>query len=154
MKTPHRDTQGRFQLGTAGGPGRPPRATEANYLLAVIDACPLEVWQDIVKKAVADARDGCDKSRHWLASYLLGSPKGTAPSPSTALVGRMLGTDDVLNRAAKALAKPLASDEMFPILSADTARLRQLEAEAKDAILAAEEASADAESTPSPGLFT
>ena len=144
MKTPHRDTQGRFQLGTAGGPGRPPRATEANYLLAVIDACPLEVWQDIVKKAVADARDGCDKSRHWLASYLLGSPKGTAPSPSTALVGRLLGTDKVLESAARTLAKPELDREMWPVLTADTDRLRAIELEAQSVILASEEAGADA----------
>ena len=144
MTTAIRNPQGRFQPGTKGGPGRPPRATEENYLLALVDACPLTVWAEIVEKAVADAREGDDKARHWLASYLLGSPKGTAPSPSTALVGRLLGTDSVLNSAARVLALPLASGEMFPILNADTARLRELEEEAKAALLAAEEAGADA----------
>ena len=144
MTTAIRNPQGRFQPGTKGGPGRPPRATEENYLLALVDACPLETWTEIVQKAVTDAREGDDRSRAWLASYLLGSPKGSAPSPSTALVGRLLGTDAVLDIAARRLALPLASGEMFPILNEDTARLRELEEEAKAAILAAEEASADA----------
>ena len=133
-----RDPQGRFQLGTMGGPGRPPRAIEQNYLLALVDACPLETWTEIVQKAVTDAREGDDKARHWLASFLIGAPAGKAPSPSAALVGRMLGEDEVLNIAAKKLAKPLASAEMFPILEADSARFRELELEAKQYILALE----------------
>ena len=138
MTTTIRDPQGRFRLGTAAGPGRPPRATEQNYLLAVLDACPLETWAEIVEKAVSAAREGDDKARHWLASFLLGAPKGNAPAPSAALVGRMLGEDAVLTAAARRLAKPLASAEMFPILEADSARFRELELEAKQYILALE----------------
>ena len=144
MTTAIRNPQGRFQPGTKGGPGRPPRATEENYLLALVDACPLETWTEIVQKAVTDAREGDDRSRAWLASYLLGSPKGSAPSPSTALVGRLLGTDKVLESAARILAKPELDREMWPVLTADTDRLRAIELEAQAALLAAEEASADA----------
>lgn len=137
--TTRRDDRGRFQVGTAGGPGRPPRPTEQNFLLALVDACPLETWKEIVAKAVSDAREGDDKSRHWLASYLVGSPKTNAPSPSTALVARMLGKDEVLNEAAHRLAKPIASAEMFPLLTGDSARLRALEAEAAEFLLAQEQ---------------
>ena len=144
MTTAIRNPQGRFQPGTKGGPGRPPRATEENYLLALVDACPLETWTEIVQKAVTDAREGDDRSRAWLASYLLGSPKGSAPSPSTALVGRLLGTDKVLESAARTLAKPELDREMWPVLTADTDRLRAIELEAQAVILASEEAGADA----------
>lgn len=144
MTTAIRNPQGRFQPGTKGGPGRPPRATEENYLLALVDACPLTVWAEIVQKAVTDAREGDDRARAWLASYLLGSPKGSAPSPSTALVGRLLGTDKVLESAARTLAKPELDREMWPVLTADTDRLRAIELEAQSVILASEEAGADA----------
>jgi hypothetical protein len=140
MTTDIRDPQGRFRPGTAPGPGRPARRTEENYLLALVDSCPLSVWTKIVEKAVADASDGDERARHWLASFLIGTPKGPAPLPSSALVGRLLGNDPVLESAARILAKPLASAEMFPLMNRDTARLRAIELEAMDAILEAEAA--------------
>jgi hypothetical protein len=36
-----RDRGGRFAKGNPGGPGRPPRTTEANYLIALTDVVPL-----------------------------------------------------------------------------------------------------------------
>ena len=137
-KPAKRDTAGRFQLGTAGGPGRPKRETEQNYLLALVDACPLSKWSEIVARAVEDATAGDDKARHWLASYLVGQPTTKAPAPSSALVGRMLGKDPVLDEAAHRLAMPQASAAMFPILENDSAHLRQLEDEARQFLLSRE----------------
>ena len=133
-----RDPRGRFQIGTPPGPGRPPRATEENYLLALVDACPLTVWSEIVEKAVADAREGDDRARHWLASFLIGSPKGSAPAPSAALIGRMLGRDPVLESAARTLAQPEVDKLMWPVLTADSERARAIELEAQAAILTLE----------------
>ena len=138
MTTAIRNPQGRFQPGTKGGPGRPPRAIEENYLLALVDACPLTVWSEIVEKAVADAREGDDRARHWLASFLIGSPKGSAPAPSAALIGRMLGRDPVLESAARTLAQPEVDKLMWPVLTADSERARAIELEAQAAILTLE----------------
>ena len=142
--TVQRNEQGRFQLGNRYGKGRPPRQTEAGYLTVLMEECPMDTWREVVRKAVEAASEGDDKSRHWLSSYLIGSPAGKAPSTTSVVISKMLGTDEVLDIAARRLALPLASGEMFPILNEDTARLRELEEEAKAAILAAEEASADA----------
>jgi hypothetical protein len=53
-----RDSGGRFAKGNRGGPGRPPRAIERDYLRALSDRCPLETWGRIVDKAVEDALNG------------------------------------------------------------------------------------------------
>jgi hypothetical protein len=42
------------------------------------EAVPLSVWQEIVGKAVEQAREGDHKARAWLANYLLGKPNGDA----------------------------------------------------------------------------
>jgi len=68
-----RNGNGTFALGNPGGPGRPPRPTERSYLVALAAAVPLEVWGQIVDRAVADALAGDAKAREWLAKYLLGS---------------------------------------------------------------------------------
>jgi hypothetical protein len=44
-----RDDNGRFAKGNPGGPGRPRRAVEADYLAALSQAVPLEKWRDIVE---------------------------------------------------------------------------------------------------------
>ena len=46
---------GRFQK---GGPGRPRRAIESDYLATLSEAVPLSVWQEIVAKAVDEGREG------------------------------------------------------------------------------------------------
>jgi hypothetical protein len=69
-----RSTDGRFTVGCPGGPGRPARSAERDYLLALSKACPLEKWQAICRRAVRDAEKGDSKARDWLARYLLGSP--------------------------------------------------------------------------------
>jgi len=71
--TNERDARGRFVRGNSGGPGRPPLATELDYLAAITDAVSLDDWAKIAERAVADAKDGDDKARAWLSKHLLGS---------------------------------------------------------------------------------
>ncbi|EHJ46932.1 hypothetical protein DFW101_0917 [Solidesulfovibrio carbinoliphilus subsp. oakridgensis] len=75
MKAITKDTRGRFAKGNPGGPGRPARETELSYLRAIHAACPPDMWQEIVTKAVSDAREGDPRARAWLAGYLVGAPK-------------------------------------------------------------------------------
>lgn len=67
-----RGKNGQFLEGNGGGPGRPPRKTEWSYLRSTTSACSLEDWQQIVARAVADAKNGNAKAREFLARYLLG----------------------------------------------------------------------------------
>lgn len=65
------DGQGRFAKGNPGGPGRLPRAREADYLCALREEVSLDDWRAIVRKAAEDARDGDAKAREWLWRYVL-----------------------------------------------------------------------------------
>jgi hypothetical protein len=67
-----RNPNGRFAAGNPGGPGRPRRGVEREYLAALVDAVPLSDWRAIVERAVADARAGNPRARDWLSKYLLG----------------------------------------------------------------------------------
>lgn len=71
-----------FQKGNPGGPGRPPRATEAAYLDATVQAVPLEKWRKVVSIALQQALRGNHKAREWLGRYLLPQkPVTTAATP-------------------------------------------------------------------------
>ena len=142
-----RDSRGRFQIGNHYGKGSPCRQTEAGYLEILMEECPPDVWRQIAKKAIAAASEGDDKSRAWLANYLVGSPTSKAPSPASVVLSQMLGTDEILDTAAHKLAAPIASDEMFPVFAADTERLRQLESEARQFLISRE---AEEEPCPEP----
>ena len=97
-----RNTDGTFAPGNSGGPGRPPRATERQYMAVVMQACDLDTWQAIVERAVADAKDGDSTARSWLAAYLLGKPSKyhTAPCPTRVLAEEMAGVDEVAQEVA------------------------------------------------------
>lgn len=69
-----RDKRGRFTPGHAGGPGRPKRDTEREYLDALIGAVSLADWREIVLRAVEDAKDGDKDARAFLAKHLIGDP--------------------------------------------------------------------------------
>ncbi len=73
-----RDQQGRFAPGNTGGPARPRRRTEADYLAALSDQVPLDAWSPIVGRAVGDAIAGDAKAREWLPKYLLPTPTAGA----------------------------------------------------------------------------
>ena len=68
-----RDTRGRFAHGNAGGPGRPARAIERDYMAALCDEISLSDWREIVRKAVAAAKDGNAQARNWITRHVLGS---------------------------------------------------------------------------------
>ena len=101
-----RETNGRFSPGNSGGPGRPPRQTEAEYLRATAAACSLEDWEQIVTRAVADAKTGNAKAREFLARYVLSA----APILSDLAAWDEVGHDPVNEKLRSAkLHKMLAS---------------------------------------------
>lgn len=69
-----RNGNGQFAPGNSGGPGRPRRVAERDYLQALTEECPPETWRAICRRAVADAKAGDARARDWLARYLLGNP--------------------------------------------------------------------------------
>src|SRR6516225_3015140 len=82
----HRNGNGRFAPGCPGGPGRPRRVAERDYLVTLTEECPPETWRAICRRAVKDALAGDARARDWLARYLLGNPAdlpglGMATSP-------------------------------------------------------------------------
>jgi hypothetical protein len=73
-----RSKDGRFQVGNSGGPGRPARVNELEYLKTLTEECGIDTWREIVAAAIKDAKKGDSKSRDWLAAYLCGVPSGRA----------------------------------------------------------------------------
>jgi hypothetical protein len=67
-----RDGQGRFAVGNPGGPGRPRRAVERDYLTVLSDAVSRDDWRCVVQAAVESAKQGDAKARDWLTRYLIG----------------------------------------------------------------------------------
>jgi hypothetical protein len=92
-----RDDNGRFAPGNAGGPGRPRRAIERDYLATLSEAVPLEAWREIVETAVDQARGGDAKAREWLGSHLMGEPTGNALLKLAA--AELVGFDPVADEA-------------------------------------------------------
>jgi hypothetical protein len=72
-QAPVRHANGRWAKGKPGGPGRPRRDVERQYLAALSSAVPVEVWREIVDSAVAAAKNGNAAARAWLARYVLGN---------------------------------------------------------------------------------
>lgn len=73
MRSDARDERGRFVVGNPGGPGRRRLTVEREYLAALGQAVSLEDWREVVARALADAKNGDNKARNWLAKYLIGS---------------------------------------------------------------------------------
>lgn len=108
--TDKRNSDGTFAKGNAGGPGRPPRATESEYLRVMMGACSLDTFREVVERAVTDAKAGDAQARAFLASYLVGKPSsaGGAPKPTRVLAEEAAGIDPV-----DAEADNLASDNFM-----------------------------------------
>jgi hypothetical protein len=70
--TGNRHGNGRFAIGNPGGPGRPRRAVELQYLGVLADAVTLRKWKKIILRAVEDAIRGDSKARRWLGKHVLG----------------------------------------------------------------------------------
>jgi hypothetical protein len=78
MSDDDRDRQsGRFLAGNSGGPGRPRRVIETDYLTALSEAVSLDAWCAVVGKALEQAQSGDAKAREWLSTYLLPRPGDT-----------------------------------------------------------------------------
>lgn len=70
-----RDSKGRFVKGASGNPqGRLPKQVEQTYLQVSENVCSLDVWREIVMKAVEQAKRGDARARQWLSDYLIGKP--------------------------------------------------------------------------------
>lgn len=84
--TTGRNSNGTFAIGNkaAVGHGRPPRRTEATYLVAMTRAVSDEQWSQIIGKAVEQAIEGDFKARDWLAHYLLGATPPSRSRPTLA----------------------------------------------------------------------
>lgn len=67
-----RNNNGQFAPGNPGGPGRPRRNIEQEYLAVLSDTVSLNDWKEVVLRALADARAGDAKARDWLTQYLIG----------------------------------------------------------------------------------
>jgi len=92
---PERDpVTGRFVNGNGGGPGRPPREREQKYYEITMTTCTFQEWQDVVQKAVAQAKRGDAVARKWLSDYLVGVPEIPVSSEVT-----ILGLAEALERA-------------------------------------------------------
>jgi hypothetical protein len=95
----NRDDLGRFAIGNPGGPGRPRRKVERDYLGALSDAVSLTDWKRITERAVQDALDGDSAARAWLSRHLLPMP-GVKHEPLHRLAADDLaGVDPVANDA-------------------------------------------------------
>lgn len=63
-----------FVKGGKGGPGRPKREVEQDYLKAFKNVATPELWDAILDKAARQARAGDPAARKFLADYLVGIP--------------------------------------------------------------------------------
>ena len=68
-----RDAHGRFAPGNPGGPGRPPKARELNYLAAVVESVGVQRFRYIVERQAERAEQGNLAAAQFLARLLLGA---------------------------------------------------------------------------------
>jgi len=71
MKANGRNSNGQFAKGRPGGPGRPPRDVEKDYLAALTHAVTPDKWRSIVQRALTDAEAGDRFARDWLSKHLI-----------------------------------------------------------------------------------
>jgi len=115
-----RDAHGRFAPGNPGGPGRPRRSVEADYLRTLSDAVPPERWAAIVEAAVSEAEAGDAAARAWLARYLLPEPpaKGEVPALVRLAAAEMNGGDAGDDEVRRHAENRRACDEIQRLLFA------------------------------------
>jgi hypothetical protein len=102
----HRQSNGRFAVGNPGGPGRPRRAVELDYLASLADAVPLKRWKRIVARAVEDSEAGDPKARRWLSEFLVGrQPEALMALAVTEVAGTL--DEEIQARAASLRASVL-----------------------------------------------
>ena len=84
----------------------------------LLDTVTLDDWRTVVASALQDAKGGSMQARNWLAQYLVGKPKGDAPTPLNVVVQQLSGADPVVNR----LAKPIIDQRKYPGMHRDDAQ--------------------------------
>ncbi|HUY88697.1 MAG TPA: hypothetical protein VMV10_08180 [Pirellulales bacterium] len=89
-----RDAAGRFAADNAGGPGRPRREVERQYLDATLAAVSVEDWTEIVKRAAVDAKAGDGKARDWLSRVLGIDAARAAPDDAGDGITRIVVIED------------------------------------------------------------
>ena len=67
-----RNANGQFAEGNPGGPGRPRRSVERDYLATLSDTVTTDAWAQICARAVEDAKGGDAKAREWLTRHCIG----------------------------------------------------------------------------------
>jgi hypothetical protein len=125
MNNGDRTLQGRFAAGNPGGPGRPRRAVEREYLAALSEAVTPGDWRETVKAAVAAAKHGDGKARDWLCRYLVGEKPQTLTDLAADDAAELGAEQDILERMAKR-HKARDSTETYEGRQMDQAR-KQLE---------------------------
>lgn len=81
-----RKSNGQFAVGHSGGPGRPRRSTEMQYLATLGEIVTIDAWEKICTRAVEDAAKGDSTARSWIAKYVLGDVQirlGEIDAPAT-----------------------------------------------------------------------
>lgn len=97
-----RDERGRFVIGNPGGPGRPRREVEADYLKLTANVVTPKAWERIVRAALERAEGGDLKAAQWLSTLLLGA---NPPTLSDIAAGEMAGVDTTEHKAARLLGE-------------------------------------------------
>jgi hypothetical protein len=123
MGPEERDSNGRFAPGNSGGPGRPKRATEAEYYAAFIEGVSLEDWREVVARAVTDAKAGDPKARAWLSKHLIGDhpPDNLLPDEPQQMV--IVSVDDWYGKSTAELVALAKSPERAKELAELESRL-------------------------------
>lgn len=75
-----RNNKGHFIKGNQGGPGRPPRTTETEYLDAAMSNCSPEKWGEIVEIAVNDCFHSNASVRNNARNFILKVLYGNSPN--------------------------------------------------------------------------
>lgn len=147
IQVSERDERGRFAAGNPGGPGRPRRAVELEYLAALGDELTLDSWREIVRRAVEDAKAGEPKAREWVTKYALGGAQSLSlmalavrEQASVSVDDEILATADI--QRGEADMRGMFSDE--PVLKALFNRLSAEQAAEREAELAEQRARREA----------
>jgi len=99
----NRQGNGRFALGNPGGPGRPRRAVERDYLIVLSESVTLDDWRAIIQKTVDAAKNGDAKARDWLARHLVGDKPLTLTALAADEAAGLDAERDVLESLAERL---------------------------------------------------
>ena len=107
---------GRFQKGNPGGPGRPRRAVEREYLAALSDAVTPDQWRLVAEKALQDAQAGDAAARAWLAKYLLGDTTATLLELAAKEARGVNPADEITTAAKQQTTEKQRQEELISLL--------------------------------------